>query len=583
MLRFVCRRKLARGALISTAVLAVLAGSTVSGAVASGPQAAEAGTRTDTCGYNPDTAPKPGGGTVQFDENTVTRVVSFYGVGLNGHVGLFTNDESGLLIGSGGTASSSVGSTVGKLRTPIAPGAVISSIPVASPGLTFAVSADDRIVLSGASHDEPFVAVAAAQVGATSISVAAKTSRGFPSGANLADANAYGKAVPPTFGGGTDLTGRAFAPQIYLTDVTSNPGANGGDYEQGGAAANNGTAPFADALYGSWSPTVKTNPINENHWDLGPDADPPPATDAFGTPTTSFDQGYAAEVVWNISELKAWDPVAQEYVALQRGHTYRVQGIAHDTDQNQTTGGGDVGEVCTTFRIPSAGSPVASLTEKADHSAPVKAGARIGFTVDVKNNGPGDATGVKLTDPLPAGPGAGVTWAIDGTVGGPSHFVLSGARRSQSLALASSTLPAGADYTVHITAQTSQSLCGAYRNTATLTTANANNPTATAEESCQRTVGPVCVKVSKVAPKRLFVGRRAKLTIHLTKRGKAVKGVRVRIKGPKIDVRTKASNRKGVIKRSVKVKKKGIVRVSAIAAKRCNTKRIHVTRPSSHR
>ncbi|HUZ16460.1 MAG TPA: hypothetical protein VMU72_09835, partial [Gaiellaceae bacterium] len=56
---------------------------------------------TDTCGYNPAAAPSPNGGTVIFDENTVTRAIDFFGVGLGGHVGVFANDESGLLIGSG--------------------------------------------------------------------------------------------------------------------------------------------------------------------------------------------------------------------------------------------------------------------------------------------------------------------------------------------------------------------------------------------------------------------------------------------------------------------------------------------------
>ena len=587
MLRFVLRRKLVRAALISTAVLAALAASMAIGAVTSRSQVAEAATRTDTCGYNPDAAPKPGGGTVQFDENTITRAIWFYGVGLSGHVAVFTNDESGLLIGSGGTPSSSAGSTIGKLDKAISAGTFISSISVAPPGLTLAISANNTIVLGTPSHSETFTANSAAAVGARSISVTPKKARGFATGTNISDSNAYGKAVPPKFGSETDLTGRAFAPQIYLTDITNDPSANGGDYEQGGTATNAGPPPVADALYGSWSPTVKAEPVNENHWDLGPTADPPPAIDAFGKPTTSFDQGYGSEVLWNVAWLKAWDPADESgtggYVALQRGHTYRVQGIAHDTDQNQTTGGGDVGEVCTSFRIPSANSPSVSITKAADHSAPVNAGDQIGFTLAVKNSGPVDATGVKLSDPLRAGSGSGVTWAIDKTVGTPSQFVLSGAKGSQTLALASSTLPVGSNYTVHIRAQTSKTECSTYGNAATLTTANANNPTASAEESCHTRVDPFCVAVSKVTPKRLFVGRKTKLMIHLTKHGKAVKGVRVRIKGPKIKVRTKRSNRKGVIKRLVKMKKKGIVIFSPIASKRCNTKRVLVTKSSLHR
>lgn len=45
-----------------------------------------------------------------------------------------------------------------------------------------------------------------------------------------------------------------------------------------------------------------------------------------------------------------------------------------------------------------------------------------------------------------------------------------------------------------------------------------------------------------MSPKQLFVGRKTKLTIYVTKKGKAVKGVRVKIKGPKLYIRTKPSN-----------------------------------------
>ena len=51
-----------------------------------------------------------------------------------------------------------------------------------------------------------------------------------------------------------------------------------------------------------------------------------------------------------------------------------------------------------------------SITKTADHSAPVNAGGQIGFTVEIKNAGPGTASGVNLNDPLPAGSGSGVTW-----------------------------------------------------------------------------------------------------------------------------------------------------------------------------
>ena len=53
------------------------------------------------------------------------------------------------------------------------------------------------------------------------------------------------------------------------------------------------------------------------------------------TPTGGFpnSDGYGAEVVWTVDSL-----------GFQSGHTYRVQIMVHDGDQNGS--GGDVGEGC---------------------------------------------------------------------------------------------------------------------------------------------------------------------------------------------------------------------------------------------
>ena len=136
-----------------------------------------------------------------------------------------------------------------------------------------------------------------------------------------------------------------------------------------------------------------------------------------------------------------------------------------------------------------------SITKTADAS-PVNAGDGIGFTVEVKNTGTGLAKGVSLSDPLPGGSGSGVTWAVDGATGTPAKFVLAGSQGSQTLTLVANTLPAGADYVIHITATTSKTECGVYDNTATLTTTNANNPNpAGAEEVCK----PALVTITKTA------------------------------------------------------------------------------------
>jgi uncharacterized repeat protein (TIGR01451 family) len=347
-------------------------------------------------------------------------------------------------------------------------------------------------------------------------------------------------------------------------------------------------------------------------------------------------------------------------------------------------------------------APAVSITKTADHSAPVNAGDPIGFTVEIKNTGTGAANGVTLSDPLPAGSGSGVTWAIDTSVGTPTRFVLAGAQGSQTLSLASSTLPAGADYKVHITAKTSQTECGTYDNTATLTTGNGGNPDpASASESCAFRVdlaitksgspvtqelgqgnitwtmvvtnnGPdtdtgvkvsdpmpagntyvsssttqgtctggailtcdigtmaagatvtitlvttpsavgiqtntatvsgdrpetnlannvanasvevapfqplACVLISSIRPGQLIVGRKTTLTIHLSRKGESVKGIRVRIKGAGINVKTKGANSKGVIKHTLKMKRKGILRFTPLASPSCGAVRIGVRAP----
>src|SRR5690242_21844174 len=88
--RFVRSRRFLTAAILTMVVvgLGVFAGS---GFVAS------ATTSLDTCGYNPAAAPKPGGGSVVLDENTVTRAIAIYGVGLNAHIGVFAKDRKSVV------------------------------------------------------------------------------------------------------------------------------------------------------------------------------------------------------------------------------------------------------------------------------------------------------------------------------------------------------------------------------------------------------------------------------------------------------------------------------------------------------
>jgi len=76
------------------------------------------------------------------------------------------------------------------------------------------------------------------------------------------------------------------------------------------------------------------------------------------------------------------------------------------------------------------------------------------------------------------------------------------------------------------------------------------------------------------------VGRKTTLKIHVTQAAKAVKGIRVRITGPKVNVKTTASNAAGVITHVIKMKKAGVLVFTPITptgTARCNTKRVGVT------
>src|SRR5437588_237693 len=168
-----------------------------------------------------------------------------------------------------------------------------------------------------------------------------------PNGANSRHAsNASGGSASAQ-----DPSGRPFYPALYISDITSNPNATSGqfDFQNGGHAVNvNGSGPFVNDVFGAWSTATisggnytVTPPPAKNDWTLGSGSDMPVGTTfaAMGT------EGYGSEVRWNVSGLT--DGAGN---ALQPGHTYRVQILTHDGDQNKS--GGDAGEFCVKLTIP---------------------------------------------------------------------------------------------------------------------------------------------------------------------------------------------------------------------------------------
>jgi uncharacterized repeat protein (TIGR01451 family) len=214
-----------------------------------------------------------------------------------------------------------------------------------------------------------------------------------------------------------------------------------------------------------------------------------------------------------------------------------------------------------------------SVTKAGSPASQTLGGGNITWTIVVTNNGPDADTNVKIVDPMPAGNTFVSATTTQGTCTG-------GVILNCSLG----TMAAGASVT--ITLVTTPSTVGDQTNTVNVSgdrpeTNTANNQASATVKTVADIITPPppapCIAVSKVAPKQLFVGRKTKLTIHVTQAGKAVKGIHVRIKGPKLNARTAASNSKGVITHTVKMKKAGILIFSPIASKRCNTKRLGVT------
>ncbi len=128
-------------------------------------------------------------------------------------------------------------------------------------------------------------------------------------------------------------------------------------------------------------------------------------------------------------------------------------------------------------------APDVTVTKTADQ-ATISAGQTAGYTVTIKNAGAGTATGVTLSDPLPAGPGKDINWVIDGGKGNPSDFTVTGAVGSQALAFSHSflttlgdALAPGQSISVHVTGLTTPNDAtaaapGLLLNTATVSAAN---------------------------------------------------------------------------------------------------------------
>jgi uncharacterized repeat protein (TIGR01451 family) len=193
----------------------------------------------------------------------------------------------------------------------------------------------------------------------------------------------------------------------------------------------------------------------------------------------------------------------------------------------------------------------------------------ITWTMVVKNNGPSADSGVKVTDPMPAGNTFVSATTTKGTCTGGA-----------TLTCTIGDMAAGESVT--ITLVTTPTATGTQTNTAVVAgnrpESNLANNTATASvEVTAPFVQPACVKISRLTPGHLIVGRKTVVTIRLTRQGgPSVKGIRVQIKGAGINVKTQGANSQGIIKHTLTMKKKGILTFTPLASPSCGAQRIGV-------
>lgn len=98
-------------------------------------------------------------------------------------------------------------------------------------------------------------------------------------------------------------------------------------------------------------------------------------------------------------------------------------------------------------------NPHLTVTKTADAQT-VVAGNPVGFTITVKNDGTGTATGVTLSDPLPTLGGLGINWSINPAYAGVGTCAINGAPPSETLSCSIGDLPQGASTSVHVSSPT---------------------------------------------------------------------------------------------------------------------------------
>jgi VCBS repeat-containing protein len=209
---------------------------------------------------------------------------------------------------------------------------------------------------------------------------------------------------------------RPLWPALFITDITDDASSTAGDWQIAPIPATNmPTDMYAVAphqVMGTWKGALRTvdKTVTPNTHVTTPDVDPsknnwngvpdiPPGGFARYT-----NEGYGAEVVWNMSRLN-----------LIPGRRYRFQFMVHDGDQNKS--GGDSGEGCMQALVSQSQLPGLMVTKTNDVNSGnpngriTSTGQVVTYTYVVKNTG-----SVTLTNLVARDTNIGTAYNAAGTV-----------------------------------------------------------------------------------------------------------------------------------------------------------------------
>jgi uncharacterized repeat protein (TIGR01451 family) len=154
--------------------------------------------------------------------------------------------------------------------------------------------------------------------------------------------------------------------------------------------------------------------------------------------------------------------------------------------------------------------------EKTPNDQTIAAGDDVEFTITVKNNGPGTATGVELTDVLPAGTAG--AWTVSSQPAGDPCSITAG-----TLTCSFGDMAVGEEVEVKVKAATSAEECGVYDNTVTVTSTNAEEVSDTGKVTCQQQPQQQpTLTVTKSGNGSIVAGRDIRFTIRVTNNGPGV-------------------------------------------------------------